>query len=185
MLVLVGKSCSGKDSIQRELIKLGMSPVVSYTTRPPRKGEVDGVSYHFISEYEFSQKHSEGFFAETTHYNVATGETWFYGSAIEDLSDNKVVILNPEGLKAIKNNKALNPVSFYVKTKRSVIWDRLTRRGDNLAEAARRIDVDEDDFKNIIDDVDFAFINNGELNLSLLAEMIKYTYDKAIGDEVR
>lgn len=185
MLVLLGKSASGKDSIQRELITLGMSSVVSYTTRPPRKGEVDGVAYHFISEYEFAQKQSEGFFAETTYYNVASGETWFYGSAVKDLSDNKVVILNPEGLESIKNNNMLNPVSFYIKTKRNVIWDRLRKRGGNFSEAKRRLLADEKDFENISEKVNYVFSNNGELKLPLLAEMIKYTYDKHIESEVR
>ena len=50
ILLLVGKTCSGKDTIQNELIKRGMEPVVSYTTRPPRHGEVDDKTYHFISE---------------------------------------------------------------------------------------------------------------------------------------
>ncbi len=50
MLLLVGKSASGKDTIQKELIKMGMKAVVSYTTRSPRKGEIDGIAYHFITK---------------------------------------------------------------------------------------------------------------------------------------
>ena len=48
MIVLVGKTCSGKDSIKKELINLGMKNIVTYTTRPLRNGEVNGVDYHFI-----------------------------------------------------------------------------------------------------------------------------------------
>ncbi len=36
LLLLCGKSCAGKDTIQKELIKIGMKSVVTYTTRPPR-----------------------------------------------------------------------------------------------------------------------------------------------------
>ena len=48
---LTGKSCAGKDSIYNILIKdeeLGLRPIIRYTTRPIRDGEVDGVTYHFV-----------------------------------------------------------------------------------------------------------------------------------------
>ena len=32
-----------------------------------------------------------------------SGVIWYYGTAFEDLSDNKVIIVNPEGLKQLKN----------------------------------------------------------------------------------
>lgn len=53
MLLLVGMTCSGKDTIKKELLKKGMDGVVTYTTRPPRPKEIDGMSYHFISKDEF------------------------------------------------------------------------------------------------------------------------------------
>lgn len=113
MILLAGKTCSGKSTIVKELLKIGMKDVVTYTTRPPRKNEVDGVSYHFISSKEFLEKEKQGFFAETTSYNVASGETWYYGSALEDLTDDKVIIVNPHGLKQIQKIKSLNPIVFY------------------------------------------------------------------------
>lgn len=39
MLVLLGKSCSGKSTIQKELVRLGVTPILEYTTRPPRENE--------------------------------------------------------------------------------------------------------------------------------------------------
>ena len=66
MLILCAPMASGKDTIQKELIKMGMNSVVSYTTRPPRKGEVDGIAYHFITKEDFLNKENQGFFAETT-----------------------------------------------------------------------------------------------------------------------
>lgn len=49
---LMGKSASGKDTIY-ELLKgdpsLNLRTVVLYTTRPMRSGEVEGVTYHFVS----------------------------------------------------------------------------------------------------------------------------------------
>ena len=56
MLLLIGKSCAGKDLIKKKLIDNGMEAVVTYTTRPPRPGEVDGRTYHFISQDIFLRR---------------------------------------------------------------------------------------------------------------------------------
>ena len=49
LLVICGKMCSGKDTIVKRLINKGFKKVVTYTTRPKRRGETDGVDYHYIS----------------------------------------------------------------------------------------------------------------------------------------
>lgn len=182
ILVLVGKTSSGKDTIQKELIKLGIKSVVSYTTRPPRKGEVDGETYHFISEKDFLDKKNNGFFAETTSYNVAVdgGQTWYYGSAIKDLSQDKVMIANPEGLRVLKKNNELKIISFYLIVDEETIWNRLRQRGDNSEEARRRLNADDEDFKDIDKYIDFSFRNDTELKPKVLAEMILNTYQKVM-----
>lgn len=103
MLLLCGKTATGKNTIQNELIKMGMKSVVTYTTRPSREGEIDGIDYHFITKEEFFRKKEQNFFAETTSYDVATGDKWYYGSAVEDLTDDKAIIVNPHGLKDRKS----------------------------------------------------------------------------------
>ena len=176
MILIVGKSASGKDTIQKELIKLGYNAVVSYTTRPPRNGEVDGVAYHFITKEEFLEKEQNHFFAETTSYNVATGETWYYGSAIEDLSNDKVMIVNPDGLRQIKKLKSLNPISFYLTADEETIWNRLRQRGDDAAEARRRLNADDVDFAGIISDVEFCLRNDLGLDPEVMAKFIHELY---------
>lgn len=183
MLLLCGKSCAGKDTIQKELIKMGMNSIVSYTTRPPREHETDGVEYHFITKEEFLEKEEQGFFAETVSYNVASGETWYYGSAIEDLSDDKVIIVNPHGLRQLRKIKSLNPITFYITASEETIWNRLRQRGDDSAEARRRLNADDEDFFGIERDVDFAFSNDLGLKPEVLAEMILYTYKKVNGEK--
>lgn len=61
MLILVGKMGSGKDTIKNELIKLGMKNCCTYTTRPKRLGELDGRTYHFITDEEFETKKKDKF----------------------------------------------------------------------------------------------------------------------------
>lgn len=180
MLILVGKSCSGKDTIQKELIKRGMKSVISYTTRPPRGDEVEGVEYHFISEEEFLEKKSQGFFAECVSYNVSGDRTWYYGSAVEDLADDKVFIANPYGLRQIKQIESLNSIAFYIMANDDIIWSRLRQRGDNEIEAKRRLEADKEDFRDIDKEVDFAFKNDSSLSPELLADMILSVYNKVI-----
>ena len=56
VLVLVGKSGSGKSRIERELASnFRYEKAVSTTTREIRNGEVDGIDYHFVNDEEFNK----------------------------------------------------------------------------------------------------------------------------------
>jgi guanylate kinase len=62
MLVLSSPSGAGKSSISRALLERDPSIVmsVSFTTRPPRPGEVDGHHYHFVHRARFTEVIAEG-----------------------------------------------------------------------------------------------------------------------------
>ena len=181
MLLLVGMTCSGKDTIKKELLKKGMDGVVTYTTRPPRPKEIDGMSYHFITVDEFLQKREQGFFVETAQYKVDSGVILYYGTAFEDLSDNKVIIVNPDGLRNLNKINSLNPISFYIMADDLTLWRRLSFRGDDYNEAKRRVDDDKLRFENIYNDVDFCFRNDiDKITPSILADLILTTYKKVI-----
>ena len=52
---------------------------VSYTTRPPRVGEQEGVHYHFISDAEFLERQAAGEFLESVElygYRYGTSNIW-------------------------------------------------------------------------------------------------------------
>ena len=57
LVVISGPSGVGKDTVLRRLFQLdpALKYSVSYTTRPPRPGEVDGSSYTFVNEDEFKR----------------------------------------------------------------------------------------------------------------------------------
>ncbi|HBE69343.1 MAG TPA: guanylate kinase [Planctomycetaceae bacterium] len=67
VIVFSGPSGSGKSTVLRELLRRCQLPLqlsVSCTTRPPRRGEVDGQDYHFVTKEEFERRKAEGAFLE-------------------------------------------------------------------------------------------------------------------------
>jgi guanylate kinase len=79
ILILSAPSGAGKTSLCQQLFTTfsDMKESVSYTTRTPRAGEVEGEAYHFVSEAEFNRMVSEDAFAEwaVVHGNM-------YGTAL-------------------------------------------------------------------------------------------------------
>lgn len=182
MLVLCGKSAAGKNYFLNLLTKLGMRRVVTYTTRPIREGERDGVDYHFIPDWLFDKLQSDNFFAETTEYQVANGETWKYGSAVSDYLDdsNSVIILNPEGIKKIKKQNI--PVTiFLLHASEKTRMKRLEDRGDDKDEVIRRMEADDKDFSGI--DYDYICYTDIGVDAKTTAEKIYKIYKKRKSDE--
>lgn len=162
MLLLVGKSASGKSEILKRLKELGMKTIVTYTTRPPRIGEINGIDYHFISEEDFIEKMYSDFFAETTKYETVNG-TWRYGSAKENYNNDTAIILNPEGLKSVKKIFP-EAVAIYIIASDKIRYERAISRINpndekSLKEIDRRFEADENDFKYIHKYVDGVFMN--------------------------
>ena len=157
MIVLVGESASGKSSIERYLVdNYGYSKVVSYTTRSPRPNEVDGVDYHFVSIEEFTKLKEQGFFAETAVYN-----NWYYGTAKEDCTDDKIAVLTPHGLRQISKVDGITTISFYINVPRRDRLIKILQRGDDIEEAYRRSLSDVGQFDGIEDEVDYVINNEG------------------------
>ena len=70
LIVISGPSGVGKDTIIQRLLELdpNLTYSVSYTTRAPRPGEVDGVSYAFVSREQFEELVRQGGFLEHAAY---------------------------------------------------------------------------------------------------------------------
>ena len=50
MILIMGPSGAGKSTIMNSLVEKGFEPCVTYTTRKPRKGEINGKDYkNFLS----------------------------------------------------------------------------------------------------------------------------------------
>ena len=90
---IMGKSASGKDSIYRKMLEreeLHLQKMVLYTTRPIRKGEVDGNEYFFVNDDTLAQLKSAGKVIESRAYDTVHG-VWTYFTADDgkiDLDNN-------------------------------------------------------------------------------------------------
>jgi guanylate kinase len=94
IVIVSGPSGAGKDTVinaWKERNPL-VERVVTFTTREPRKGEVDGVDYHFVDEVTFLKKAKAGDFLE--HKEVHGNR---YGTPIDGLaaitSSGKIAVL--------------------------------------------------------------------------------------------
>ena len=178
MIILVGESASGKSSIERCLVNnYGYNKIVTYTTRQPRNGEVDGIDYHFIDVEKFKSLKEQGFFAESAQYN-----DWNYGIAKEDCTNDKVAVLTPHGLRQLSKIEDIDTISFYINVPRRDRLIKILQRGDNIEEAYRRSLSDVGQFDGIEDEVDFVINNEGykksieEMTNEVLLRLIKMRF---------
>ena len=175
-IIIFGKTASGKSRIVNELVKRGYKKIVTTTTRPARKSEVDGVDYNFITDEEFKQLINTRYFAEWKKYDTAEG-VWYYGSPLDEISrsDNKsIVILTPDGYRDIKDELDEH-ISIYIYANNKTIRNRLSKRGGKKEEADRRILHDNKDFKGAEELAGRIFYNNDGKNIDdLVGEIFEY-----------
>jgi guanylate kinase len=81
LFIVCAPSGAGKTTLVDALLKAdsGIRLSVSYTTREPRAGEVDGREYHFVSQEKFQEMSAAGAFLESAlvHGNYyGTSQPW-------------------------------------------------------------------------------------------------------------
>lgn len=77
---IIGKSSTGKDTIYRFLLEqkeLKLKKIVTYTTRPMRAGEQDGVEYFFCDDKRAEELEAAGKVIELRAYHTIYG-VWKY-----------------------------------------------------------------------------------------------------------
>ena len=168
IFAIAGKASTGKDTLTKMLSEILEIPIaLSFTTRPMRIGEKQGVEYHFISDDDFWDLHGCGLLAEYTSYEVASGETWHYGLTKKELEKNEyvLVIVNPHGLEQLKKMYGHKICSILidapadVRIKRYLDRDIVTE--SKAEECCRRFLADQKDFKDV--SVKHTINNVGEL----------------------
>jgi guanylate kinase len=155
---ILGKSGSGKDTVFSRLMAcpgLRLKRVVTYTTRPMRPGETDGVEYHFIDNTALESMKAADKMIELRRYDTVHG-VWAYFTADDgqlDLdSGNYLMIVTPQAfmsLRAYYGENHVEPLYLVVedglRLTRSIAREK-KRKSPDYCEMCRRFLSDSADF---------------------------------------
>lgn len=152
---LIGASGSGKDTLRKNLCKLGFHNVIGTTSRPMRKGEEEGNPYFFLTKPAFRNKIYSG---EMIEYTTNYGN--YYGIKEGDIDYKKIniVVNDINGIYQLKH--------VFGKDKVTAIWinatekqrrKRMLNRGDDYSKVIERLQEDKKifEFKKMFNSTDY------------------------------
>jgi len=136
LFVISGASGVGKSTVLKQVMEQreDLTFSVSATTRQPRPGEVDGISYYFISREEFEERIARGEFLEyDEHHAVLYGTL---NSQILEKQEHSHVILDiePNGAFNVRKARPDATLIFIMPPSREELEGRLRSRGDTSEE---------------------------------------------------
>ena len=157
---LMGKSSSGKDTIFKEIKDdkdLNLRPIISYTTRPKRVNETDGVEYFFINTDELKNFEKENKVIEQRVYHTVHGD-WYYCTINDNQIDldknNYLLITTLEAYKSLRDYFGEEKVyPLYINVEDGLRLERAmnrekTQANPNYDELCRRFLADNKDFSD-------------------------------------
>ena len=147
-IILVGRGTSGKDYLRKRFDARGYNYQISYTTRPPRDTEIDGIDYHFINDNDVARMTQND---EWNHLIFFNG--WAYGTTKEQFHNTQygLFIFTPEAVALIKPEDRKNSFIIFLDPPDEVILRRLQERSMPGDTANRRFLADVEQFKNYTD----------------------------------
>ena len=180
LIYIMGKSSSGKDTIFRRLIeKMNVNTYVMYTTRPIRDGEVDGETYHFLTDEEM-QNYIDGKkeykVIESRTYNTAHGP-WTYATIADkqfETEKDMLMLGTLESYSNMKNNlenrTKVELIPVYIEVPDNIRLKRAIEREEKqtepkYVELCRRFIADNQDFSE--ENLEKAEINQRFQNIEL------------------
>lgn len=162
IFVVSAPAGTGKTTLVQMLIREFPSVVlnISYTTRQPRKGEVEGVDYHFVEESVFLQKMHDGDFLEyvklyDTYYG--TSREWIN----QKLREGKHVVLVIDTQGALQIKKKMKGTFIFLKAPSlEVLHHRLlNRQTESLEMIEKRLIQAEEELK-VANQYDYEIVND-------------------------
>ena len=137
LFVISGPSGVGKSSLIREALTRcdNLIKSVSVTTRPPRKGEIQGKNYYFINKDEFEKMIENNELLEWADYCG-----YYYGTPLKYVNDNLKkginIILEIEVIGAMKVKKIISDAYLIFITVLSILQleKRLRKRATECEE---------------------------------------------------
>jgi guanylate kinase len=143
LFIVTAPSGAGKTSLVRKLLQVDphVKLSISYTTRPPRPGEQDGVDYHFVDKPEFLRMLEAGEFLESAEVHGAyygTSQRWVQGVLQE--GEDLLLEIDWQGAEQVRNLFPYAVSVFILPPSQEELSKRLHGRGQDSAEViARRL----------------------------------------------
>ena len=177
LFIITAASGAGKTSLVRELLardsQIKLS--VSYTTRQPRPGEVNGEHYHFVDDATFLKMLSEGDFLESAHVHGArygTSQT-LVGEALA--ADNDLILeIDWQGAAQVRKLYPSAISIFILPPSITELESRLRGRGQDSEEVIiKRLAAARDEMSHV-GEFDYVTINDKfEESLQDLAAIVR------------
>ena len=155
---VLGKSCSGKDTIFHYLKnnkELKLKTVVGYTTRPMREGEKEGEEYFFVTPHRLHELREAGKVIECRDYNTVHG-VWSYFTVDDgqiDLENGNYLYIGTlesyRDMVKYYGRDVVIPLYIQVETGERLyraIQRERSQKSPRYAEMCRRFLADEEDF---------------------------------------
>ncbi|MBK8312799.1 MAG: guanylate kinase [Acidobacteria bacterium] len=193
LFIVSAPSGAGKTTLVTELMTRDewVKESISYTSRAPRNGEVEGEHYHFVAREEFLEMIERGEFLEwaEVHGNL-------YGtsrSAVEDMLARDIDVVLTIDVQGAAQMRQVFPSAigvFIFPPSYEALIERLEKRGANSTEdfeLRMRNAIDElDQYR----DFDYVVINDDlkratdELAAIVVAERCRFSRRKRYADEI-
>ena len=193
LYVVAAPSGGGKTSLINALLKKDerVQLSVSYTTRPPRPGEVDSVHYHFVDEDSFQTLIDRKAFLE-----YASVFDYHYGTSREVVEQqlaagfDVILDIDWQGARQIRNSFPSSRSIFVIPPSLDVLRQRLIERGqDNDTVVQRRMRDAQAEISHW-NEFDFLIINDkfdealGELHSIIRSGQPRQPYDQKQNGEI-
>jgi guanylate kinase len=162
LFVVAAPSGAGKTSLTRALLELepAIRLSVSYTTRPPRPGETDGVDYHFVATERFEALKNAGELLEHAYVHgnwYATSGTWLQRQV--EAGQDVLLEIDWQGAAQVRKLVPSSVQTFILPPSLASLRERLLRRGqDDAATIERRLDTAREEMSHC-GEFDYVIIN--------------------------
>ena len=141
LVILSGVAGAGKDTIKKEIIKRmeNVKSIPSFTSRPPREGDIPGQTYIFLTKEEFEEKiKNDEIYEYDIHHNN------YYGTSkkiLNEESKSGIIIkdIDVNGTEKLKETlKDIKIVTIFLRVPK----EELRRRLENRVDKPSKEDID-------------------------------------------
>lgn len=157
IICCLGQYAAGKTTLEKGLAAKGVvSSAVSTTTRPMRKGEIEGVDYYFVEKEEFLKRLKRGDMIEFSY--IVNTDVW-YGLSKNSLQFSKpnfftVDLVGYRQIKEYAERNGIKVISIYYNIDWRTRMKRAVDRGDALLDITHRMVYDSGRFEGVSSLVD-------------------------------